>query len=156
MAFPVPRPGGGGAKTLPTVVSSWEIKKENEKKLYLVGRPAVGLALDETLHVLPLQIVPPGLQEIVIVDVLQLDPSRLPVQLAEHAILVLPQLPVQGAVLGRFDPPGRGLLDVDVGHGRAVVIVVVLLDDQGDGGQRDGFSHEPANALLFWGRGKLG
>lgn len=86
---------------------------------------------------LPLQIVPPGLQKIVVVDILQLDPSRLPVHLTEHSILVLPQLPVQNPQLLCMNPPRRPLLNIDVGH---TSVIDVLLNVQGEGGQRDGFS----------------
>lgn len=99
---------------------------------------------------LPLQIIPPDLEKIVVVDISQLDPSRLRVHLTEHSIRVLPQLPVQNPQLLRPNAPGRRLLNIDVGH---TSVIDVLLDGQGEGGQRDGFSQEPIDALLS---GELG
>lgn len=51
-------------------------KRQTGKKsqTYLVCRPAIRLVLNETLDMFPLYIIPPCLQKLVIVDILQLHP----------------------------------------------------------------------------------
>lgn len=94
---------------------------------------------------LPLQIIPPGLQKLIIINFIQLHPPRLNLHLAENIILVIAQLPVQRSQLRRSQSPRRGLHDVDVGDGG---VVGIFGDVQCDGCKADGFAEEPAYALL--------
>lgn len=117
----------------------------------LIRRPAVANALRIRLHMLPVHIVIPRLQEIVVVDVRQLDPSALAFYFAEDVVFVVAPGVVEGAQLFRAaDAAGGDLGDVDVG----VVlggVVDVLGNCEGDGGVGDGFAEEPGYALLGWG-----
>jgi len=81
----------------------------------------------------------------VIVDILDLDPPRLPIQLAEDMVAVGTLDPVQGAQLRSALEPARGrLVNVNV-HDAG--FVGVLLDVKVDGRQPDGFARQPADAL---------
>ena len=97
---------------------------------------------------LPLHIVIPRLQEVVVVDVCQLDPPAPALHLSEYLVLVLAPGVVEGALLRRAaDAAGGYLGDVDVGEFVGGVIEV-LGDGEGDGGVGDGFAEEPGHALL--------
>lgn len=117
----------------------------------LIRRPPVPNALRIRLHVLPFHVVVPRLQEFVVVDVGQLDPSALGFYFAEDLVFVVAPGVVEGAQLFRAaDAAGGDLGDVDVG----VVlggVVDVLGNCEGDGGVGYGFAEEPGYALLGWG-----
>lgn len=63
------------------------------------------------------------------------------------------EFPVEGAQFFGLGDAARGhLLDVDVRE----AVFFVLGDREGDGGQADGFAEEPADVLLYEGRGGRG
>lgn len=114
----------------------------------LVRRPATADALRQSLHMLPLHIVIPSLQKVVVVHIRQLDPPTPALDLAEYPVLVLPPRVVERAVFRRAaHAAGGDLGDVDVGAlvGCAVDVLAYV---QGDGGVGDGFAQEPGYALL--------
>ena len=97
---------------------------------------------------LPLHIIPPRLQELIIIHIPQLHPPALPLHLPENLIRVIMVLPIQGAVLHRGDAAGRGdLRDIDMRH---AVVFCVFGDGEGDCGERDGAPVEPSYALLYF------
>ena len=94
---------------------------------------------------LPLQIIEPRLQKLIIIHIPQLHPPALPLHLPENLIRVIMVLPIQGAVLHGGDPAGRGdLRDIDVRQ----IVFRVFGDGEGDCRERDGAPVEPAYALL--------
>lgn len=98
---------------------------------------------------LPLHIIPPFLQEIIIIDITQLHPPALPFHRSKNLIRMIAILPVQGAVLNGGDATGRGdLRDVDVGK----IVFRIFGDGKGDGSERDGAAEKPAYALLLRGQ----
>ena len=117
----------------------------------LIGRPPVADALRQRLHMLPFHVVVAGLQEVVVVDVRQLDPPALALDLAEYPVLVLAPGEVEDALfLGAADAAGGYLGDVDVGVFPGGV-VDVLVYGEGYRGVGDGFAEEPGYALLILG-----
>lgn len=95
---------------------------------------------------LPLQIIEPRLQKLIIIHIPQLHPPALPLHLPKNLIRVIMVLPIQGAVLHRGDAAGRGdLRDIDVRQ----IVFRVFGDGEGDGRERDGAPVEPAYALLY-------
>ena len=97
---------------------------------------------------LPLRIIPPGTQPLLIVIILQildLDPPTLPLNLAEYTIFMRPVGPIQRSQLrGAADAPSRGLCDVDVRR----AIFFIFVDRERYGCVGDGFAEEPGDALL--------
>ena len=114
----------------------------------LIGRPPIVYALRQSLHMLPLHIVKPGLQEVVLVNILQLDPPTPALHFSKYLIFMIPPGVVKSALFRRAaNAAGSYLRDVDVGvFFRGVVDVFV--DGEGDGGIRYGFAEEPGYALL--------
>lgn len=95
---------------------------------------------------LPLQIIPPLPEELIIIHILQPHPPRLPLHSPKDAIFVLPLRPIERAQLGRALHAARGgLSDVNV---RDRVGGCVLGDCERDGGEPDCFAQEPGYALL--------
>ena len=115
----------------------------------LIRRPPIAPnTLRHRLHMLPLQIQPPRLQKIVVVDIGQFHPAASGVYFPEDLVLVLAPVVVEGALFSRAaDAAGGYLGDVDVGVGG----LGVLGYGEGDGGVGDGFAEEPGYALLSGG-----
>lgn len=57
---------------------------------------------------------------------------------------MIAELPIEGAVLGRTDPAGGDLFNVDMGK----AVFDVFFDGEGNGGEGEGAAEEPAYALL--------
>lgn len=96
---------------------------------------------------LPLHIIPPRLQKLIIIHLPQLHPPALPLHLPENLIRMLMVLPIQGAVLHRGDTAGRGHLRyIDMRH---AVVFRVFGDGEGDCRERDGAPVKPPYALLY-------
>ena len=67
----------------------------------LIGRPTVVYALRQSLHVLPLHIVKPGLQKVVLVNILQLDPPTPALHFTKYLIFMVPPGVVKSALFRR-------------------------------------------------------
>lgn len=97
------------------------------------------------MHLLPL-LIPPFLQELIPIQIVQLHPLTASPDVAENTVGVVTVCPVESAQFFGFgNAAGGDLLDVDVGDG---VGVFVLGDGEGDGGEFDCFAEEPADVLL--------
>ena len=95
---------------------------------------------------LPLHIIEPRLQKLIIIHIPQLHPPALPLHLAKNLIRMVMVLPIQGTVLHRGDPAGRGDLGyIDVRQ----IVFRVFGDGEGDCRECDGAPVEPAYALLY-------
>lgn len=87
----------------------------------------------------------PALLQERIIDLRQLQPLRPSAHMPKDIILMLPELIVQRALLGRaLDASGAGLHNVDV---LDALVVFVRLDVEGYGGYADRFAEDPADGL---------
>ena len=97
---------------------------------------------------IPFHIVEAGLQEIIIINILQLDPPTLTLDLSEYLVLMLAEGPVENASFRRASNAAGGyLMNVEVGVFFGGV-VDVLCYGESYCGVGDGFAEEPGNALL--------
>ena len=95
---------------------------------------------------LPFHVIPPFLQEIIIINITQFYPSALPLYISKDSIAMIAVHPIQNAIFRRCDATGRGNLgDVDVG----LIVFDVFVDGQGNRGERDCTPEKPAYALLL-------
>ena len=115
----------------------------------LIRRPPIVDALRPSLHMLPLHIVKPRLQKVVVVHIFQLDPPAPRLDLAEDLVFVIAPAVVEGPLFRRAAHAAGGyLVDVDVGVFVGGVVDVFAYGE-GDGGVGNGFAEEPGYALLF-------
>lgn len=114
----------------------------------LISRPPIVNALRPSLYMLPFHIVKPRLQEVVVINILEFDPSAFALDLSEYLVLMLTEGVVESALLHRAaNAAGGYLVDVEVGVFLGGVIDVFGYGE-GDGGVGDGFAEEPGYALL--------
>ena len=67
----------------------------------LIGRPPIANALRQSLHMLPLHIVKPSLQKIVVVNIFQLDPPTPALHFSKYLIFMIPPGVVKSALFRR-------------------------------------------------------